>query len=64
MATILPESFLDVIGLGNNVSAVRLVEPEVAYGIGLVASDRDPPSPLAQAMFDIGETIDLTIPRS
>jgi DNA-binding transcriptional LysR family regulator len=64
MATVLPESFLDVIGLGDKASAVKLTEPEVCYTIGLVASDRDPPSPLAQAMFDIGETADLSIPRS
>lgn len=64
MASVLPESFLDIIGLRNSVGAVRLTEPEVSCTIGLVASDRDPPSPLAQAMFDIGETTDLSLPAS
>ncbi len=58
LSTVLPDSFLEVVGQPEGVFAMPLTEPVIAHSIGLVAADRNPPSPMAQALFDIGEDLD------
>lgn len=59
VATILPESFIDNMGIDRSIRAIPLVEPNVAHTIGLVAADRDPPSPISRALFSIAEQLDV-----
>ena len=61
LSTVLPESFLDVVGTPKGVFALPLTEPDIAHTVGLVAADRNPPSPMAQALFDIGEDLDSQV---
>ena len=49
-SSIIPHTFLPVLGGGDGVVAVDLVEPTHAQSIGLVLSDRDPRSPTARAL--------------
>ena len=50
-ASIVPAALLDVMGLPDDVAALPLVAPEVAHLIGLVVPDRNPMTPLVQALF-------------
>ncbi len=59
LATILPERFVDVIAGVDGVRALPLVDPDVAFTVGVVVSDREPPSPYAQAIFRCVEDADL-----
>jgi len=58
LCAVLPDGFLDVLGQPQGVFARPLTEPVIAHSIGLVAADRDPPSPMAQALFEVGEDLD------
>lgn len=59
VATILPESFTDNMGIDHSIRAIPLVDPDVAHTIGLVAADRDPPSPISRALFSIADSLDV-----
>jgi len=59
VGTILPASFIDNMGIDQGLRAVPLTEPDITHSIGLVAADRDPPSPLAQALFATAESLSL-----
>ncbi|MDH3639152.1 MAG: LysR family transcriptional regulator [Gammaproteobacteria bacterium] len=61
LSTILPDSFLAVAGKAEGVFTLPLTEPDIAHTIGLVAADRDPPSPMAHALFDVGEDLDSRV---
>ena len=50
-ASIIPAALLDVMGLPDDVAALPLVAPEVGHLIGLVVPDRNPMTPLVQALF-------------
>ena len=56
LASVIPEYFLDVIGPISDVRTVPLLDPLVEYGVGLVALDRDPVSPLVLAAFECART--------
>ncbi len=58
LSTILPASFLAVAGRPEGVRALTLTEPDIAHTIGLVAPDREPATPMAQALFEVGEDLD------
>ncbi|TCR66564.1 LysR family transcriptional regulator [Bosea sp. BK604] len=49
-ASIVPDSFLYLFGAAADLAAVRLVEPEQSQTIGLVLSDREPSSAMANAL--------------
>ncbi|MEJ0079044.1 MAG: LysR family transcriptional regulator [Alphaproteobacteria bacterium] len=49
-ATIVPERILKSAGLGDEFTAVPLVEPDVVHTIGLVMPVREPMTPLATAL--------------
>ncbi len=59
LASVIPEYFLDVIGPVSDVRTVPLVDPLVEHGVGLVALDRDPVSPLVLAAFECARTTQL-----
>jgi len=58
VATILPQRFIEHLGVDKAVSALPLTEPDIDHSIGLVIADRDPPSPVARTLFTIAAEID------
>jgi len=66
-STVVPHTFLLLLGEMDGLTAIPLIEPNAAHLIGLVASDRDPLPPVAHALLglarrlDIGGTIDRKI---
>ena len=49
-ASIMPAILADGLGLPANVRSIPLVEPEVTHAIGLVVADREPMTPLVDAL--------------
>jgi DNA-binding transcriptional LysR family regulator len=49
-ASVVPESLLRSTGLGRELTALPIVEPDVVHTIGLVMPMREPMSPLATAL--------------
>ena len=58
-STVVPHSFLPLLGEMNGLTALTLVEPDASHAVGLVASDRDPLPPVARAFFDVAKRFDL-----
>jgi DNA-binding transcriptional LysR family regulator len=58
-STVVPQSFLSLLGEMDGLIALPLVEPDASHAIGLVASDRDPLPPVARAFFDVAKRFDL-----
>jgi DNA-binding transcriptional LysR family regulator len=58
-STVLPNSFLPLIGEVNGLVALPLVEPDASHAVGLVASDRDPLPPVARAFLDLTKQVGL-----
>ena len=57
LASIMPQYILEVVGSMSGFRAVPLAEPKVEHSIGLVVADRDPISPLIDALRDSAKTI-------
>jgi len=57
LASIMPQYILEVLGTMSGVRAIPLSEPKVEHSIGLVVADRDPLSPLIEALRDAAKTI-------
>ena len=53
-ASIVPHTFFYVFGGDRDLVAIDLVEPQHSQSIGLVISDRDPPSPIAHGACAAG----------
>jgi DNA-binding transcriptional LysR family regulator len=51
LASIMPEYFVATVGPLQGITAVPLGEPAVEHGVGLMALDREPQSPLIAALF-------------
>ena len=58
-STVVPNSFLSLIGKVEGLMALSLVEPDAAHAVGLVASDHDPLPPVARALFDLAKQADI-----
>ena len=58
-SSVMPQAMVDVFGVPSNLAAIPLVEPDLQHDIGLVTSDRDPPTPMARALLSICESKDL-----
>jgi DNA-binding transcriptional LysR family regulator len=58
-STIVPHTFLLLLGQTDQLTAIPLIEPDVSHVIGLVASDRDPLPPIAQAFLSLVGRLDL-----
>ena len=52
LASIMPHYILDILGRDPGLTAIPLLEPEVAHSVGVVALDRDPIAPLVRAFRD------------
>jgi DNA-binding transcriptional LysR family regulator len=50
-ASIVPHTFFHIFGGDRELVAVDIVEPRHSQAIGLVISDRDPPTPMAHALL-------------
>jgi DNA-binding transcriptional LysR family regulator len=50
-SSVMPSGLLSLLGLPEGTRALRLVAPEVAHVMGIVIADREPPLPLARALF-------------
>jgi DNA-binding transcriptional LysR family regulator len=60
-ATIMPYRSAEILGLGEPMRAIRIVDPDAAYRIGLVAARRDPRPPLVAAFWS--EAADARLDR-
>jgi DNA-binding transcriptional LysR family regulator len=58
-STVVPQTFLLLLGSMDGLTALRLVEPDASHAVGLVASERDPLPPLTRAFFDLAKEVDL-----
>jgi DNA-binding transcriptional LysR family regulator len=58
-SSVMPRALLHLFGVPAGTRALRLVEPEATRTMGLVMTDRDPPSPLARGLFDTARMLDL-----
>ncbi len=58
-STVVPHSFLALIGEMDGHDALALIEPDASHAVGLVASDRNPLPPVARAFIDIAKEIDV-----
>jgi DNA-binding transcriptional LysR family regulator len=58
-STVVPHSFLPLLGEMDGLTALTLVEPATTHAVGLVASDRDPLPPVARAFLDVAKQFDL-----
>ena len=58
-SAIVPRQLLRFFGLPHGTRAIDLVEPTTSRTIGLVMSDREPPSPLARNLFGMQWPADI-----
>jgi DNA-binding transcriptional LysR family regulator len=58
-SSIIPHTFSYIFAGCKDLSLIELIEPEHSQAIGLVTSDRDPLSPLAQALLHCAARVDL-----
>ncbi len=50
-ACVMPERLADIFGLSNRLRAIPIHTPEEVHRVGLVVADRDPLSPLTEALI-------------
>ena len=58
-SSVVPNSFLSLIGEVDGLISLALVEPDASHSVGLVASDRDPLPPVVRAFLDAAKQIDF-----
>jgi DNA-binding transcriptional LysR family regulator len=58
-SSVAPHSFLLLLADRDELSAVPLTDPDASHLIGIVASDRDPLPPVAQALLDVAGRVDI-----
>jgi DNA-binding transcriptional LysR family regulator len=58
-SSVVPNSFLSLIGDVDGFISLALVEPDASHAVGLVASDREPLPPIVRAFLDAAKQIDL-----
>lgn len=58
-STVVPNSFLSLIGRVDGLISLKLIEPDAYHSVGLVASDRDPLPPVTRALFDLAKQADI-----
>jgi DNA-binding transcriptional LysR family regulator len=58
-STVVPHTFLLLLGQTDGLTAIPLIEPDASHLIGLVASDRDPLPPVAAALLNLVGGLDL-----
>lgn len=58
-SSIVPHNFFYVFGQAPDLAAIDLIDPVHAQTVGLVMSDRDPPSPMAGALLAALKDVDI-----
>jgi DNA-binding transcriptional LysR family regulator len=58
-STVLPNSFLPLIGEVDGLVALALIEPDASHAVGLVASDRDPLPLIARTFLNVAKQVGL-----
>jgi DNA-binding transcriptional LysR family regulator len=58
-SSVVPHTFSLLLAARDGLQAVPLIEPDASHLIGLVASDRDPLPPVAQALLSLASRLDL-----
>jgi DNA-binding transcriptional LysR family regulator len=58
-SSIVPHTYVDRLGLAAGLRALPLVKPVCTHSIGLVVSDRDPLTPIANALLRLARSLDL-----
>lgn len=59
LASVLPETFIGLMGDREHLRAIPLTAPTVTHEIGLVALDREPLPPLVQSLFSSAKRFEL-----
>jgi DNA-binding transcriptional LysR family regulator len=59
LSTVVPESFLLLVGHLDGLVAIPLIEPNATHLIGVVASDHEPLASVAKALLHLARTLDL-----
>jgi DNA-binding transcriptional LysR family regulator len=59
-STVVPQTFLLLLGRQQDLIALPLIEPVGAHTLGLVASSRDPLTPMTQALLAFAQRFDLS----
>ena len=57
LASIMPQYILEVLGNVSGIRAIPLAEPKVEHSVGLVVADRDPLSPLIEALREAAKLL-------
>jgi len=57
LASIMPQYILEVLGNVSGIRAIPLSEPKVEHSVGLVVADRDPLSPLIEALREAAKLL-------
>ena len=57
LASIMPQYILEVLGNVSGIKAIPLAEPKVEHSVGLVVADRDPLSPLIEALREAAQLL-------
>lgn len=63
-SSIVPHTFSYMFGSARDLAAIELIEPTHSQSVGLVLSDREPPSPMASALLASVLEGDLAMPFS
>jgi DNA-binding transcriptional LysR family regulator len=58
-SSVMPHTLIDMPGLPEGTVAMSLVEPEISHAMGLIMPDRQPPQPLARALFALAPSLGL-----
>lgn len=58
-STIVPHTFLLLLGQAGPLSALPLIDPIGSHTLGLVASSRDPLTPMTRALLAVAQEVDL-----
>ncbi|WGF86901.1 LysR family transcriptional regulator [Marinivivus vitaminiproducens] len=49
-ATIIPDYFVDSLGMGDRILSIPIVEPEISHQVGLVVAQREPMTPMVTSL--------------
>jgi len=60
-ASVIPQKIVETLGITDEIRAIPIDEPDVAYTIGLVVPDRDPTTPLVAALAAEAQRIAPTL---
>jgi DNA-binding transcriptional LysR family regulator len=56
-ASVLPKKLADLFARGGQLCAIPIVQPEAEHLVGLIAAQREPPTPLIAALFETARRV-------